>query len=119
MIDDSTHHEDKEDIQEQVEDAEVEVLPALPTDPISFDDGNWNQDFEEYHTANGSWVDELGDDHEKDNSASNHSSVTLSSGGSKRTYDEYDSGGGEYDEDEGEIWDPPGSPGTRVELRNH
>jgi hypothetical protein len=43
----------------------------------------------------------------------------LSSGGSKRTYDEYDSGGGEYDEDEGEIWDPPGSPGTRVELRNH
>lgn len=95
------------------------MLPALPTDPISFDDGNWNQDFEEYHTANGSWVDGLGDDHENDNSASNHSSVTLSSGASKRTYDEYDSGEGEYDEDEGENWDPPRSPGTRVELRYH
>ena len=82
-------------------------MPDLPTDPISFDDENWGQELEEFENADESWN---GGD-ENDHSVSNHSSVTLSSRGSKRNYDEYESGGERYDEEEDQQWELPGSPG--------
>ncbi|KAF8906011.1 hypothetical protein CPB84DRAFT_1844655 [Gymnopilus junonius] len=47
--------------------------------------------------------------HEKSLSQSNHSSVTLSSTASKRSFDEFESAGDLYDEDTGH-WSPPSSP---------
>lgn len=78
-------------------------MPELPTDPIFFDDDNWDQELE---NADNSWND--GNENEN---ISNHSSVTLSSRGSKRAFDEYESGGETYDEEE-QQWELPGSPGN-------
>jgi len=85
---------------------EEEPLPELPTDPISFDDENWGQELEEFENADGS----LNGGDENEQSVSNHSSVTLSSRGSKRNYDEYESGGEGYDEEDDQQWELPGSP---------
>lgn len=93
-------------------------MPELPTDPISFDDENWGQEVEgqeveEFENADESWNG--GDENE--HSVSNHSSVTLSSRGSKRTFDEYESGGEGYDEEEEQPWELPGSPGNYFSFR--
>lgn len=100
---------DSSSLSEKVNDPEYtedEPLPELPTDPISFDDENWQQELQEFENAD----DTLNEGDENENSLSNHSSVTLSSRGSKRTYDEYDSGEEGYGEAE-QPWVLPDSPG--------
>lgn len=85
---------------------EEEPLPELPTDPISFDEDSW--ELKEFKEFDESWND---GDGKNERSLSNHSSVTLSSRGSKRTYDEYESGGEDYDEEQ--QWELPESPDSK------
>jgi len=84
-----------------------EDLPELPTEPISFDDENWEEELDGEGEPDTTWDE---DENEKALSTSNQSSATLSSRASKRSFDELESGGEGYDEEEGQ-WDPPSSPG--------
>lgn len=106
FVDNTSHPTDEVSGQDYTQ----EAMPDLPTDPISFDDENWELGFED--GGNADWND--GDDN--DHSVSNTSSVTLSSRASKRTYDEYGSDGEGYENHDGRQWEPSGSPGMTFGL---
>jgi len=107
FVDNTSHPTSEIDCQ----DAE-EAMPDLPTDPISFDDEHWELGLEDGGNVDGSWND--GDDN--DHSVSNSSSVTLSSRASKRTYEEYESDGEGYEDDNGRQWELSGSPGMAFKF---
>lgn len=82
-------------------------LPELPSEPLSFDeDEAWDGEYGADATDTGVDVDATWeDDHpnadaeqELQLSASNHSSATLSSRASKRTFDEFELGDEGFDE---------------------
>ncbi|KAF9532364.1 hypothetical protein CPB83DRAFT_675368 [Crepidotus variabilis] len=81
--------------------AEEDPIPELPTEPIAFDDDNedWDGEFDVVGDDT-VWNGEEDKDGDVDNdlATSNHSSVTLSSRTSKRTFDEYESGGEGFEE---------------------
>jgi len=68
----------------------------------------WQDDPDGAGDLNATWDDE------NDNalSNSNHSSVTLSSKASKRSFDEFESGGEGYNDSEGGDLSPSSSPGA-------
>jgi len=80
-------------------------LLELPTDPINFEAENWDddQDGEGEIDLNWSLENEV---------TSNHSSVTLSSKASKRSFDEVDSVGDEDGHSNGTL--SPTSPGAHL-----
>jgi hypothetical protein len=85
-------------------------LLELPTDPINFETENWDddQDGEGELDLNWSLENEI---------TSNHSSVTLSSKASKRSFDEVDSVGDEDGHSNGTL--SPTSPGAHLSIIVH
>ncbi|KAF8797850.1 hypothetical protein BYT27DRAFT_7203535 [Phlegmacium glaucopus] len=86
-------------------------LLELPTDPINFEGENWDDD------QNGEGELDVNWDLENDThiSNSNHSSVTLSSKASKRSFNEVDSVGDEDGHTDGTLSPPsPGQKRSRI-----
>lgn len=80
-------------------------LLELPTDPINFEAENWDYDQDGEGDLDVNWGLE-------NEITSNHSSVTLSSKASKRSFDEVDSVGDEDGHSNGTL--SPTSPGAHL-----
>ena len=85
----------------------------LPTDPINFEAENWDDDQDGEGELDVNWDLE----NEITSSNSNHSSVTLSSKASKRSFDEVDSVGDEDGHSNGTL--SPTSPGVHLSIIVH
>ncbi|KDR81426.1 hypothetical protein GALMADRAFT_239315 [Galerina marginata CBS 339.88] len=79
------------------------ITLGLEADPVPFEDG-WEDDLDGEGEADTTWDDD------NENALSNHSSVTLSSKASKRSFDEFESGDAYDDGGESAQWTPPSSP---------
>ncbi|KAF4614464.1 hypothetical protein D9613_002881 [Agrocybe pediades] len=77
-------------------------------DPLTFEEGDWEDEGDGEFEPASTW------DEDQDNelAASNHSSVTLSSKTSKRSFDEFEHAGDDYEEVDGH-WSPPSSPESK------
>lgn len=82
----------------------------LPTDPINFEAENWDYDQDGEGDLDVNWGLE-------NEITSNHSSVTLSSKASKRSFDEVDSVGDEDGHSNGTL--SPTSPGMDLSTIAH
>lgn len=85
-------------------------LLELPTDPINFEAENWDYDQDGEGDLDVNWGLE-------NEITSNHSSVTLSSKASKRSFDEVDSVGDEDGHSNGTL--SPTSPGAYLSTIVH
>jgi hypothetical protein len=85
-------------------------LLELPTDPINFEAENWDYDQDGEGDLDVNWGLE-------NEITSNHSSVTLSSKASKRSFDEVDSVGDEDGHSNGTL--SPTSPGAHLSIIFH
>ena len=74
-------------------------------DPTTYREDGWEDDLDGEGEIDETWDNE----NENAHSNSNQSSITLSSKASKRSFDEFESGGEGYDDAAG---GPPSSPGT-------
>jgi hypothetical protein len=82
-------------------------LLELPTDPINFEAENWDYDQDGEGDLDVNWGLE-------NEITSNHSSITLSSKASKRSFDEVDSIGDEDGHSNGTL--SPASPGRNLSI---
>ncbi|KAF8965274.1 hypothetical protein BDZ97DRAFT_799283 [Flammula alnicola] len=78
-------------------------------DPVEYEE-TWEDDLDGEGDPDTTW-----DDNEIENAQSNstNSSITLSSKASKRSYDEFESGGEGYEDEDSRHWTPPSSPGPK------
>lgn len=90
-------------------DNEGNLMPAAESEPDIPEEKYWEDDLDGEGEFDTTWDE----GHENTLSQSNHSSVTLSSTASKRSFDEFESVGDLYDEETGR-WSPPSSPGERL-----
>jgi hypothetical protein len=89
-------------------DLEGDLILESTEDPTAYGEDGWEDDPDGEGEIDETWDD----DNENAHSNSNQSSITLSSKTSKRSFDEFESSGEGYDEEEGGHWSPPSSPST-------